>query len=79
MARAVEKAGTTESQAVLAVMNQYKDEPFTAGLTTYTVQLHIQINRPQLIMKVENGSFRAVEMFRNTFLPDMKLLFRVGQ
>lgn len=77
--RAVEKAGTTESQAVLAVMNQYKDEPFTAGLTSYTDQLHIQINRPQLIMKVENGSFRAVEMYRNAFLPDMRLLFRAGQ
>jgi len=78
-AHAVEKAETTESKAVLAVMNQYKDEPFTVGLTSYTDQLHIQINRPQLIMKVENGSFRAVEMFRNTYLPDMKLLFRVGQ
>ncbi|PBB86950.1 ABC transporter substrate-binding protein [Mesorhizobium sp. WSM3876] len=78
-AYAVEKAKTTDSQAVLAVMNQYKDQPFTVGLTSYTDQLHIQINRPQLIMKVENGSFHAVEMYRNEFMPDMKLLFRSGQ
>lgn len=78
-ARAVEKAGTTGSEAVVQVMNQYKDEPFTVGLTTYTDQLHIQVNRPQLIMKVENGSFRALDMYRNKFQPDMKLLFRAGQ
>lgn len=78
-AYAVEKAGTTESQAVLAEMNQYKDQPFTVGLTSYTDQLHIQIDRPQLIMKVEDDSFRAVEMYRNAFVPDMKLLFRSGQ
>ena len=77
--RAVEKAGTTESQAVVGVMNQFKDEPFTAGLTSYTDELHIQIDRPQLVMKVENGSFRALEMYRNKFQPDMKLLFRAGQ
>jgi branched-chain amino acid transport system substrate-binding protein len=78
-AYAVEKAKTTDSQAVLAVMNQYKDQPFTVGLTSYSDQLHIQIDRPQLIMKVENGSFRAVEIHRNEFIPDMKLLFRSAQ
>jgi branched-chain amino acid transport system substrate-binding protein len=78
-AKAVEKAQTLESQAVVDVMNQYKDEPFTCGLTTYTDQLHIQVDRPQLIMKVEDGAFKAVETYRNKFAPDMKLLFRAGQ
>lgn len=78
-AKGVEKAGTPASDAVLAVMNTYKDEPFTAGPTTFTDQMHIQLNRPWLIMKVSDGSFRAVEMYRNEMVPDMKLLFRVGQ
>ena len=78
-AHAVEEAKTTDSQAVVNVMNHYHDQPFTVGLTSYTDQLHIQVDRPQLIMKVENGSFHAVEMFRNDFVPDMKLLFRIGQ
>jgi branched-chain amino acid transport system substrate-binding protein len=78
-ARGVEKAGTTASDQVLAAMNTFKDEPFTAGLTTFTPELHVQVNRPWLIMKVENDSFRAVELFRNTIVPDTKLLFRVGQ
>jgi branched-chain amino acid transport system substrate-binding protein len=78
-ARGVEKAGSTNSDQVLAVMNTFTDEPFTAGPTTFTPDLHIQVNRPWLIMKVENDSFRAVELFRNTIVPDAKLLFRVGQ
>lgn len=77
-AYAVDKAKTTDSQAVVAVMNKFKDQPFTAGPTTYTDQLHIQVDRPWLIMKVEDNSFRAVEVYRNSFKPDMKLLFRVG-
>jgi len=78
-ARGVEKAGSVDSDAVLAEMNKFTDEPFTAGLTTFTEEMHIQVNRPWLIMKVENDSFRAVEMFRNTIIPDMALLFRVNQ
>lgn len=76
---AVEKAKTTETQPVVDVMNTFTDQPFTAGPTTFTDQLHIQVDRPWLIMKVENDSFHAVEVYRNTFRPDMKLLFRVAQ
>lgn len=77
-AAAVEKAQTVESQAVVDVMNQFTDEAFACGLTTYTDQLHIQVDRPQLIMKVEDGAYKAIEMYRNKFTPDMKLLFRAG-
>ena len=76
---AVQKAGTVQSDKVLSVMNSYQNEPFTAGPTTFSKDLHIQVNRPWLIMKVENRSFHAAEMFRNTIVPDKKLLFRVGQ
>jgi branched-chain amino acid transport system substrate-binding protein len=78
-AYAVEKAGTTDTKPVVDVMNTFTDQPFTAGPTTFTDQLHIQVDRPWLIMKVENDSFHAVELYRNSFKPDMKLLFRVGQ
>lgn len=78
-AYAVDKAETTDTEPVVAVMNGFADQPFTAGPTTFTDQLHIQVDRPWLIMKVEDGSFRAVEVYRNTIKPDMKLLFRVGQ
>jgi branched-chain amino acid transport system substrate-binding protein len=41
--------------------------------------MHIQVDRPLLVSKVVDGSFEAVEIFRNSFTPDFKLLFRVGQ
>jgi branched-chain amino acid transport system substrate-binding protein len=78
-ARAVEKAQSVETEAVLAVMNQFKDEPTTCGPTSYTDQVHIQVNRPQLIMKVEDGAFRPQGVFRNEFVPDLALLLRSGQ
>lgn len=78
-AQAVETAGSVEADAVVEVMNSFDEEPFTCGLTTYTDQLHIQVDRPQLIMRVEDGLFKSVGMYRNEFVPDMNLLFRVGQ
>ncbi|SAK85932.1 extracellular ligand-binding receptor [Caballeronia fortuita] len=75
---AVTKANSTDSDTVLAVMNGFNNQPFLVGPTTYRKDLHIQVNRPWLIMKVSDGSFRAVEMYQNQFTPDTKLLFRVG-
>lgn len=77
-AHAVSEAKSTDSDKTLAVMNGYKDQPFLVGPTSYTKDLHVQVNRPWLIMTVKDGSFRAVEMYRNQFTPDLKLLFRVG-
>ncbi|WP_119273322.1 ABC transporter substrate-binding protein [Taklimakanibacter deserti] len=77
-AHAVKQAGGTDSDKVLEVMNSYKDQPFLVGPTSYTPELHIQTARPWLIMKVENESFHAVEIYRNSFTPSMELLFRVG-
>lgn len=76
---AVTRADSTDAEAVAAAMKQFTDEPFLAGPSTYTDQLHILLDRPYLMMKVEDDSFRAVEVFRNSFIPDMQLLFRIGQ
>lgn len=76
---AVSEAGTTDSDSVLEVLNQLDDHPFTAGPTSYSDQLHIQVDRPWLMMEVSDGSFRAMEIYRNSMTPDMQLLFRVGQ
>lgn len=78
-ASAVEKAKALETAAVVSVMNQFRDEPTTCGPTSYTDQIHIQVNRPPLIMKVEDGVFRAAELYRNQFVPDLKLLLRASQ
>lgn len=77
--RAVEKAGSVETDAVVEQMNQFKDEPITCGPTSYTDEVHIQVSRPQLITKVEDGAFRPVGVFQNEFVPDLGLLLRTGQ
>jgi branched-chain amino acid transport system substrate-binding protein len=78
-ARAVEKAKTIDSQPVVDVMNNFKDETITCGPTSYTSEIHIQVNRPQLIMKVENGAFKAIESYRNEFVPDLNMLLRISK
>jgi branched-chain amino acid transport system substrate-binding protein len=73
-ARAVEKAGTTEAKAVVAVLNAFKDEPFTIGPTTFTPEIHIQLNRPFLIMEARADSFHSVEVYRSSVVPTMQQL-----
>ena len=77
-AYAVTKANSTDSGSVRAVMNGFSNQPFLVGPTSYRKDLHIQVNRPWLIMKVSGGSFHAVELYQNQFTPDTRLLFRVG-
>ena len=54
-ARAVQKAGTLDANAVRAEMEKFTDEPLLAGLTTFTPKLHTNVNRPMLIVKVTDG------------------------
>ncbi|CAI2931838.1 ABC transporter substrate-binding protein [Aminobacter niigataensis] len=75
---AVERAGTTKSPEVVAQLEKFKDEPLTIGPTSYSHDLHIQANRPLLIMEVQNGKHSSVEVWRNKNVPSTALLFRVG-
>jgi branched-chain amino acid transport system substrate-binding protein len=64
---------------VVAVLESFKDEPLTVGPTSYTKELHIQVNRPLLIMEVSNGKHRSLEVWRNEIIPSTALLFRLGE
>ncbi|OJU49195.1 MAG: ABC transporter substrate-binding protein [Mesorhizobium sp. 61-13] len=75
---AVERAGTTEAAAVTAELEKFKDEPLTIGPTSYSADRHIQVNRPLLIMEVQNGKHKSLEVWRNKQIPSTELLFRVG-
>ncbi len=78
-AKAVEKAKTTKAEPVVAVLESFKDEPLTVGPTSYTKDLHIQVNRPLLIMQVTNGKHKSLEVWRNEIIPTTALLFRLGE
>ncbi|MCC5999692.1 MAG: ABC transporter substrate-binding protein [Pararhodobacter sp.] len=76
---AVTRAESVDAPLVAAAMQGFTDEEFLAGPSTYTSELHILLNRPYLMMNVADDSFRAVEIHRPTLIPDMQLLFRIGQ
>ncbi|MDF1722591.1 MAG: ABC transporter substrate-binding protein [Minwuia sp.] len=54
-ARAVELAGTFETDAVVAAMETFRDEPFLIGTRTFTNVLHHQDRAPYLIVETTNG------------------------
>ncbi|MFP6758719.1 MAG: ABC transporter substrate-binding protein [Alphaproteobacteria bacterium] len=54
-ARAVERAGTFDTEAVVAEMEKFRDEPFLVGTRTFTDTLHHQNYAPYLIVETTNG------------------------
>ncbi|MEZ5076948.1 MAG: ABC transporter substrate-binding protein [Solirubrobacterales bacterium] len=53
---AVERAGgTTEGQALADELDQFSEVPTLVGATTYTPDFHIVLDRPMLIMQIQNG------------------------
>jgi branched-chain amino acid transport system substrate-binding protein len=75
-ARAIERAKTTDSDAVLAEMNKFKDEPLVVGPTTYTPDLHINLMRPQAVMGITNGKGHFVELIQLPEPPPLELIFK---
>ncbi|TIU72058.1 MAG: ABC transporter substrate-binding protein [Mesorhizobium sp.] len=54
-AKAAERAGSTDPEKVRAELEKFKDEPLVAGLTTFTPELHINQQRPMLIIQTKDG------------------------
>eukprot|EP00657_Telonema_sp_P-1_P006315 TRINITY_DN24660_c0_g1_i1.p2 TRINITY_DN24660_c0_g1~~TRINITY_DN24660_c0_g1_i1.p2 ORF type:complete len:141 (+),score=39.43 TRINITY_DN24660_c0_g1_i1:114-536(+) len=54
-ARAVEKAGTFDTDAVVAAMETFREEPFLIGTRTFTNILHHQDRAPYLIVETTGG------------------------
>lgn len=71
-ARAVERAKSLDTDKVRAELDNFKDEPLLIGPTTFTPTLHINLHRPMLLMKVENGKHSPVERFAPEQVPAPK-------
>ncbi|MEM7744002.1 MAG: ABC transporter substrate-binding protein [Pseudomonadota bacterium] len=74
-ARAVEKAGTFDSDAVVAAMETFKDEPFLIGTRTFTSTLHHQDRAPYLIVETTNGQPAVVADYTISEPVPMDVLF----
>lgn len=53
-ARAAQRAGSLDTAKVREQLEKFKDEPLLGGLTTFTPKLHTNLNRPMLMIKIEN-------------------------
>lgn len=74
-AKAVERAGTDDPDAVLAEFNKFKDENVLGVPISLSPDMHIQLRWPVLMMKVENGKPQAIGYTTNKEVPPMSLLF----
>jgi branched-chain amino acid transport system substrate-binding protein len=69
-ARAVEKAGTTDADAVQAALESFKDEPLLIGPTTFTKEFHLQLYRPMALVEIVGPqNDRLVKMWRPESVP----------
>ena len=60
-ARAAERAGTLDTDAVRAELDTFDGEPLLMGATTFTPDLHINLDREMLILEIKNGKHVPVE------------------
>jgi branched-chain amino acid transport system substrate-binding protein len=63
-ARAVERAGTIDTDKVVAVLNSFHDEPSILGPRSFTDKLHIQVRSPFLIVSIANRNGKVVDSTR---------------
>ena len=70
--RAVERAGTFDTDKVREALQKFKDEPLLAGPTTYTEDEHINMQRDLLLMQVKDGKTgNIIEVVRAEKMPNI--------
>lgn len=60
-ARAVEEAGSTDTEAVRKALESFEDEDLLVGPTTFTTELHGTEKRPYAVVEIRNGNHEYVE------------------
>ena len=58
---AVERAGSVDGAALSAEFNKFDNEDLTAGPTSFSDDLHVNVTRPMAVITVENGKHRFIE------------------
>src|SRR5690606_24983138 len=51
IAKAIERAGSTDGAALKAELEKFEDEPMLAGPTSFTAKRHINFHRPMVVMQ----------------------------
>jgi branched-chain amino acid transport system substrate-binding protein len=72
-ALAADRAKSLDGAKLVAALETFKNEPLLVGATTFTPNLHINLSRGQLIMKIDQGKHRALEWYAPEKVPAPKL------
>lgn len=71
LAKAIEKAGSTDAAAMTAALESFHDEPTLLGERTFTSKIHNQTRPPFLITEVKDGKSAVIDQWRlKEELPD---------
>jgi branched-chain amino acid transport system substrate-binding protein len=58
---AAERAGSFDGAALSAEFNKFQDEDLTAGPTSFSPDLHVNVKRPMAVITVNGGKHQFVE------------------
>ena len=75
-AKAVEKAGTTDAEAVVPILESYKDAPSFLGPRSFSSDLHIQQNADLLILRYIDRTPKVVDTYRLSQPVPVDVLFK---
>lgn len=70
---AVERAGSVEGAALAAEFNKFNNEDLTAGPTSFSEDLHVNVTRPMAVITVEGGKHKFIE-YRAAQKPVLQLI-----
>lgn len=72
---AAEKAGSLDTEAVLAELNKFNKQPLLWGATTFTPETHIDLIHPMTIVQIQNGKGSFADQITVEDPPKLKLTF----
>jgi branched-chain amino acid transport system substrate-binding protein len=72
---AAERAGSLDSDAVLAELNKFDKEPLLWGATTFTEEMHIDLVHPMAIIQIQDGKGSFADLLTVEDPPELQLIF----
>jgi branched-chain amino acid transport system substrate-binding protein len=72
---AAERAGSLDSDAVLAELNKFNKQPLLWGATTFTPDMHIDLVHPMAVIQIQNGKGSFADLITVEDPPELKLIF----
>jgi branched-chain amino acid transport system substrate-binding protein len=72
---AAERAGSLESDAVLAELNKFDKQPLLWGATTFTDEMHIDLVHPMAVIQIQGGKGSFADLITVEDPPELQLIF----